>query len=267
MTLLLLFFLLEYSNFAPLPAADADAKCSQNDLFILSKASIIRENYKDVTSQFNGALLSSARKTIFRTQGIDNLPLRNLLYYYPSDPNLPQGHVVANLGESIIVEFYQAYKINTVRFWMWDIDGRQTDMQVFAIAADRKTENVIYDGIAPPNVNVVKFLINWYQDSNFIIEEGIVYSINICRSSKYRLSMLFDQLYSFKRQQFSNILQISIFMLIIFNNQQILTKSILRIQSFELRLSYHFIQQKISKINFIIYYLISFIQKLQHNIL
>ncbi|CAD8213245.1 unnamed protein product [Paramecium pentaurelia] len=155
MKLLLLFFLLEYSDFAPLPAADDNAKCSQNDLYILSKASIIRGNYNDVASQFNGALLSSARTTTFWTQGINNLPLRNLLYYYP--PNLLQGHAVAYIGQSIIVEFYQAYKINTVKFWMLDIDDRQTDMKVFVIAADRKTEKVIYDGIVPPNVNVVKF--------------------------------------------------------------------------------------------------------------
>ncbi|CAD8075696.1 unnamed protein product [Paramecium primaurelia] len=59
-----------------------------------------------------------------------------------------QGHVVARLGESIIVEFLQAYEINTVRFWMWDIDDRQTDIQVLTVTADRMTEKVIYDGNA-----------------------------------------------------------------------------------------------------------------------
>ncbi|CAD8211268.1 unnamed protein product [Paramecium pentaurelia] len=152
MKLLLLFFLLEYLDFAPLPAADANAKFSQNDLYILREASIIRGNYKDVASQFNGALLSSARKTIFWTLGIENSPLRNLLYYYPPDPNLHQGHVVARLGESIIVEFLQAYEINTVRFWMWDNDDRQTDIQVLTIAADRRTEKFIYDGNAQAKI-------------------------------------------------------------------------------------------------------------------
>ncbi|CAD8214751.1 unnamed protein product [Paramecium octaurelia] len=158
MKLLLLFFLLEYSDFAPLQAADANAKFSQNDLYALREASIIRGNYKDVASQFNGALLSTARANSFQSPGFENNPLRNLLYYYPPDPLLYQGHVIAWLGQSIIVQFLQAYQINTVRFWMWDGDSRETDMQVFAIAADRKTENVIFDNIrAKPNVNVVKF--------------------------------------------------------------------------------------------------------------
>ncbi|CAD8214443.1 unnamed protein product [Paramecium octaurelia] len=152
-----LFFLLEYSDFAPLPAADANAKFSENDLYALREASIIRGNYKDVASQYNGALLSTARVNTFWTPGIENSPLRNLLYYYPTGPGRLQGHVVAWLGQSIIVQFLQAYQINTVRFWMWDEDNRETDMQVFAIAADRKTENVIFDDIrTKSNVNVVK---------------------------------------------------------------------------------------------------------------
>ncbi|CAD8213870.1 unnamed protein product [Paramecium octaurelia] len=48
MKLLLLFILLEYSDFAPLPAADANAKFSQADLSNLREASILRGNYKDV---------------------------------------------------------------------------------------------------------------------------------------------------------------------------------------------------------------------------
>ncbi|CAD8058022.1 unnamed protein product [Paramecium primaurelia] len=136
MKLLILFFLIEFSKLSQLPAPDANAK----------------------SSSFNGALLlQSERITIFRTPGIDNNPLRNLLYYYPSDPKLHQGHAVAIIGESIIVKFQQAYEINTVRFWMLDVDGRITDLQVLAIAADRKTEKVNYDGLAPPNLNIVRF--------------------------------------------------------------------------------------------------------------
>ncbi|CAD8213880.1 unnamed protein product [Paramecium pentaurelia] len=157
MKLLILFFLIEFSKLSQLPAPDANAKCSQNDLYIQKKAFNIRGYYNDVASSFNGALLQqSERITIFRTPGIDNNPLRNLLYYYPSDPKLHQGHAFAIIGESIIVKFQQAYEINTVRFWMLDVDGRVTDLQVLAIAADRKTEKVIYDGLAP-NLNIVRF--------------------------------------------------------------------------------------------------------------
>ncbi|CAD8187707.1 unnamed protein product [Paramecium pentaurelia] len=55
----------------------------------------------------------------FWTPGIDKNPLRNQLYYYPSDPKLHQVHAVARIGESIIMEFQQAYEINNVRFGCW----------------------------------------------------------------------------------------------------------------------------------------------------
>ncbi|CAD8146594.1 unnamed protein product [Paramecium octaurelia] len=222
MKLLLLFFLLEYSDFAPLPAADANAKFSENDLYALREASIIRGNYKDVASQFNGALISSARINTFWTPGIENSPLRNLLYYYPTGPNLHQGHVVAWLGQSIIVQFLQAYQINTVRFWMWDIDNRETDMQVFAIAADRKTEKVIFDDIrTKPNVLSFKnlsninynkqmlqrFRINWYQAQDFTVEEGIIQTIQVLRQSKYKPSMPFDYQQTYKLNN-NNLLHI-----------------------------------------------------------
>ncbi|CAD8191738.1 unnamed protein product [Paramecium pentaurelia] len=112
MKLLLLFFLLGFSDFQTLPASNANAKFSQNDLYVLSEKSIIRGHYKDVASQFNGALLSQARTTWYWEQGADNSPLRNLLYHYPEP--VKQGHVVAELGESMIVYFLQAYEINTV---------------------------------------------------------------------------------------------------------------------------------------------------------
>ncbi|CAD8116534.1 unnamed protein product [Paramecium primaurelia] len=155
MKLLLFFFLLGLSDFSPLPASDANAKFSQNDLYVLREKSIIRGHYKDVASQFNGALLSSARTTWYWEQGADNSPLRNLLYHYPEP--VKQGHVVAELGESMIVQFLQAYEINTVRFWMWDGDTRQTDIQVFTIAKDGQTEKIIFDGIAQPTIIVAKF--------------------------------------------------------------------------------------------------------------
>ncbi|CAD8117307.1 unnamed protein product [Paramecium primaurelia] len=155
MKFLLLFFLLGFSDFSTLPASDANAKFSQNDLYVLREKSIIRGHYKDVASQFNGALLSSARTISFWESGIDNSPLRNLLYYTPN--YLVIGHVVAQLSKSIIVQFLQAYEINTVRFWMWDGDTRQTDIQVFTIAKDGQTENIIFDGFTQQNIMVVKF--------------------------------------------------------------------------------------------------------------
>ncbi|CAD8085184.1 unnamed protein product [Paramecium primaurelia] len=93
--------------------------------------------------------------TSFWESGIDNSPLRNLLYYSPN--YLVIGHVVARLSESIIVQFLQAYEINTVKFWMWDGDTRQTDIQVFTIAKDGQTENIIFDGFTQPTIMVVKF--------------------------------------------------------------------------------------------------------------
>ncbi|CAD8213249.1 unnamed protein product [Paramecium pentaurelia] len=150
MTLLLLFFLLEYSNFAPLPAADADAKCSQNDLFILSKASIIRENYKDVTSQFNGALLSSARKTIFWHQVL-KIAVQEI-YCITTLQMFIKGMLLPDLANQQFWNFYQHTKLILQGFWMWDIDDRQTDRQVLTVAPDRMTEIVIYDGNAQAKI-------------------------------------------------------------------------------------------------------------------
>ncbi|CAD8214715.1 unnamed protein product [Paramecium octaurelia] len=153
MKLFLLFFLLKYSDFASLPVVDANVKCSQNDLYILRKASIIRGNYRDVASQFNGALIPSARAILFHVSNIDNSPLRNSLYpHYIGD----LGHVDVYLRESVIVRFLSINQINTVRFWMWDNDNRQTEMQVFVITADL-IEKVIFDGIAKSTLYVLKF--------------------------------------------------------------------------------------------------------------
>ncbi|CAD8174423.1 unnamed protein product [Paramecium octaurelia] len=154
MKILLLLILLDIFELTSLPAQDANAKFSQNDLHILEERSIIRGYYKDVASASNGAVIQSARANIFARPSIDNSPLRNSLYF--SDAFAP-GHVYTALHQSLVVEFIQAYEINKIRFWMLDVDARVTSMQIYIVGSDRLTETMILDDFVQPGVHTLQF--------------------------------------------------------------------------------------------------------------
>ncbi|CAK79894.1 unnamed protein product (macronuclear) [Paramecium tetraurelia] len=155
MKILLLFALLDIFGLISSPAWDANAKFSQNDLYILREKSILRGHYKDVASESNGALLSSARSNSFYRPNIDNSPLRNSLYFSDTDAT---AHTFIGLQQSIIVEFLQAYEINTIRFWMLDHDIRRVaKMQIFLIGVNKQIESLIYEGDVQPGVRSLKF--------------------------------------------------------------------------------------------------------------
>ncbi|CAK79889.1 unnamed protein product (macronuclear) [Paramecium tetraurelia] len=154
MKILLILILIDIFELTSLPAWDANAKFSQNDLHILEERSIIRGYYKDVASQSNGAIISSARANIFARPSIDNSPLRNSIYF--TDAVAP-GHVYFALHQSLIVEFLQAYEINKIRYWMVDVDARVTTMQIYIVGSDRQTETLILDDFVQPGVHTLKF--------------------------------------------------------------------------------------------------------------
>ncbi|CAD8122658.1 unnamed protein product [Paramecium sonneborni] len=154
MKILLLFLLLDIFGLVPIPASDANAKFSLNDLYILREKSILRGNYKDVASQSNGAIVSSARTNLIARPTVENSPLRNPIYFLVTQQ---PGHFYVQLHQQIIVEFLQAYEINRIRFWLLDHDTRIADIQVFIIGKDRQTEFSLYDGQLDRGVQTLKF--------------------------------------------------------------------------------------------------------------
>ncbi|CAD8174433.1 unnamed protein product [Paramecium octaurelia] len=175
MKILFLFTLLDIFGLISSPAWDANAKFSQNDLYILREKSILRGHYKDVASESNGALLSSARRNSFYRPNIDNSPLRNSLYFSDIDAT---AHTFIGLHESIIIEFLQVYEINTIRFWMLDHDIRRVaNMQIFVIGVNRTTESLIYEGDVQPAVHSLKFPDQLVSKVKFYNKDGNVIDI------------------------------------------------------------------------------------------
>ncbi|CAD8129062.1 unnamed protein product [Paramecium sonneborni] len=153
MKLLFLLLLLGSSDLQNFYAADAYAKCSENDVYILRERSNIRGHYKDVASESNGAIISTARINKFIGSAFLASPLRNSIYYFQNLIN-NVGHIFAELHESVIIELLQAYELNRVRFRMWDYDDRITDIQIFVIGQDRITETEIFNGLAKDVMNI-----------------------------------------------------------------------------------------------------------------
>ena len=81
MKIFILILLWKYSDYRILPASNANSKFNENAFYDLREKSNIRGNYKDVASQNNGALLSSAWSNVFIVPNLENCPLRNLLYF------------------------------------------------------------------------------------------------------------------------------------------------------------------------------------------
>ncbi|CAD8118043.1 unnamed protein product [Paramecium sonneborni] len=142
MKIVLILLLFNYSDFQAPPSEDANAKFSQNDLYILREKSIIRGHYKDVASEQNGGLMANARLLYFHGDGESKSPLRNRIYF--SYANL--GHARCNLGQSMIVQFLQAYEINTIRIRFWDPDDRIHNFKLFAIEKADSDETLIHEG-------------------------------------------------------------------------------------------------------------------------
>ncbi|CAD8124665.1 unnamed protein product [Paramecium sonneborni] len=147
----LFILLLKFSDFSTI--SDANAISTQINFCGLDIKSNIRGNYQDVAKQDNGAFLQSARSNLFIASNLENCPLRNLLYFKTSSI----GHIAVNLHGKIIIQFLQTYEINRIRFWMYDLDARITDIQIFTTGSDRVTETIIFDGLVKPGVATVKF--------------------------------------------------------------------------------------------------------------
>ncbi|CAD8179760.1 unnamed protein product [Paramecium octaurelia] len=144
-----------------------NADCDKNEA---QMKSILRGQYKDVASYFNGALLSSIRANIQSpSQNIDCSPLRNLNYLYVTGL---MGHLANFVGGSIIIEFRQTYEINKIKFWMLDDANRIYYIKIFATGADRKTENLLYQGQVPFGVNTFKFQDQFISKLRFYNQNG-----------------------------------------------------------------------------------------------
>ncbi|CAD8214279.1 unnamed protein product [Paramecium pentaurelia] len=87
----------------------------------------LRGHYQDVASEFNGAFIKSARYNIFVGPPLNISPLRYQLYYV----NNTYGHMYTDT--SIDIQFSQAYEINQIIVWLYDIDGRNHCFKIIAI--------------------------------------------------------------------------------------------------------------------------------------
>ncbi|CAD8201287.1 unnamed protein product [Paramecium octaurelia] len=116
--LLLLFFVFGYSELCYFQQMMHPCKISQNDLYLLRKASIFSENYKEVqTNQcffycFLNLIIKWSSSIVRKNQnfhptGIEHNPLRNQLY---TNPTLVKGYFFAKLDDSKQCNFYKHIK-------------------------------------------------------------------------------------------------------------------------------------------------------------
>ncbi|CAD8184245.1 unnamed protein product [Paramecium octaurelia] len=114
--------------------------CKYSITLDLMAKSILRGHYKDVASESNGAMVSSARQNQFL--GITNQnpsPLRDSIYAV----QVNNGHI--NTFYLLEVSFAQTHEINQIMIWFYDLDNRNSYFNLTVKNKDN-IEKVVFEG-------------------------------------------------------------------------------------------------------------------------
>ncbi|CAD8190142.1 unnamed protein product [Paramecium octaurelia] len=127
-----------------------DQNCNYLSNQELKIKSILRGQYKDVASDSNGAIVSSARQIVFVGIVQYSSPLRDPIYAVQHD----REHI--DTYTLIEVLFAQTYELNQIIVWFYDLDNRNFYFQL--IVKNRENiEKVVFLGQRVQGIVKVNF--------------------------------------------------------------------------------------------------------------
>ncbi|CAD8136811.1 unnamed protein product [Paramecium octaurelia] len=143
-----LYFILLFLDYPFLMFTNGNCKYQNNQE--LRVKSILRSYYKDVASESNGAIISSAKFNKFYGISQNMSPLRDSIYSVDHD----NGHIVTN--SSIVVSFASTQEINQIIVWFYDLDGRKFNPKITVQNKDN-IEKVVFEDLLVQSIVKIKF--------------------------------------------------------------------------------------------------------------
>ncbi|CAD8108062.1 unnamed protein product [Paramecium primaurelia] len=171
------------------------------------KKSIIRGSYTNVLHLNNGALISSRKMNYYPEGQIQSLCLRDSIY----NVNWQKGYWGCNQGNSIIIDLFQTYELNTLKLRVWDLEfARWYNLEVYIIYNNIKklifttthtqglSQNVIKKVDQFLN-DPLKYHIYFTQQQYAIQINRIGMSIFISKQLLYENTMIINFIYDFQK--------------------------------------------------------------------
>ncbi|CAD8151602.1 unnamed protein product [Paramecium pentaurelia] len=143
----------------------------------------LRGYYQDVAAEFNGTFVKNARNIRFVGSSLNISPFRYQLYYVWNR----QGHVgtLASTSTSIDIQFSQAYEINQIIVWFYDIDGRNHCFKIIAFDQYNQ-ETELFQGLNLIGIVKISFQDQIVQTLKIVLLPGGTYNdLNIIKISAF----------------------------------------------------------------------------------